>query len=201
MKLWRISATIVLLLGMQPVASALAQTRTRVTGADVAVVKTDFVDPVASGENLTYFIAVSNGGPSAASNVTITDKLPLEVAVTEVTPVNGTAGTCSWDPVSRTASCNVGRLAAGQGGLVAIYTTALVPGTIANTATVKATERDPNGANNTSTETTRITASRAPDIYLPPQPDVKKFIECVVWALNPWNGARSWIFSVIGCRP
>jgi uncharacterized repeat protein (TIGR01451 family) len=47
---------------------------TSVSGANVAVTKT--VGSVVAGTEATYTLTVSNGGPSAAENVVVTDTLP-----------------------------------------------------------------------------------------------------------------------------
>ncbi len=47
--------------------------------ADLAISKVDAVDPVQAGSSLLYTITVQNRGPSAASNVVVTDTLPYGV--------------------------------------------------------------------------------------------------------------------------
>ena len=44
--------------------------------ADLSITKTDSVDPVTAGTDLTYTLVVSNGGPSSATSVVATDPVP-----------------------------------------------------------------------------------------------------------------------------
>ena len=55
-----------------------AGTSTPVTPAlvDLLIDKVDSVDPVALGQSTTYIVAVTNGGPSYATNVVMTDTFP-----------------------------------------------------------------------------------------------------------------------------
>src|SRR5256884_9093412 len=51
-----------------------------VTGsADLSITKTANPDPVNAGATLTYTVTVTNGGPSTAANVQVTDNLPAGV--------------------------------------------------------------------------------------------------------------------------
>ncbi|MBP9663810.1 MAG: DUF11 domain-containing protein, partial [Pyrinomonadaceae bacterium] len=45
--------------------------------ADLVVTKTDSADPVVEGSQFTYTIRVQNNGPDTATNVTVSDPLPL----------------------------------------------------------------------------------------------------------------------------
>ncbi len=49
------------------------------TRADLSLVKTDSVDPVAPSGSFAYTLAVTNNGPSDAQNVLVTDNLPTGV--------------------------------------------------------------------------------------------------------------------------
>src|SRR5207302_4082967 len=75
-------------------------------GADLAVTKTAFPNPVPLGTNLTYTVTVTNNGPSAATGVTLTDTLPAGVRFVSATP---TQGTCAQ--ASGTVTCDLGNLA------------------------------------------------------------------------------------------
>src|SRR5262249_19677114 len=44
--------------------------------ADLSIAKGDAPDPINAGGNLTYTLSVTNAGPSAATNLTVTDTLP-----------------------------------------------------------------------------------------------------------------------------
>ena len=112
--------------------------------ADVSVVKTVLLQN--TGLPITYQIVVTNNGPSPATNVTLTDPLPANVAFQSVTT---TQGSCSG---TTTVTCALGTLANGASATVLI--TILPQSTadaVSNTATVTATEFDPDPTNNSST--------------------------------------------------
>ena len=66
---------------------------------DLALTVNDSPDPVQEGGTLTYSMTVTNNGPVAASNVSLTATLPASTTVTSVTPA---AGTCA----APTAGCD-----------------------------------------------------------------------------------------------
>jgi uncharacterized repeat protein (TIGR01451 family) len=118
------------------------------TGTELALVKSDSVDPVPLGGNLTYTIQVTNNGPEDATGVTLTDNLPASV-----TFVSASAG-CSEN--SGTVTCAIGNLDAGTNVSVTIDVTTTQGGTISNTASVTGNETDPFPDNNSDTEDTVV---------------------------------------------
>ena len=130
-----------------------AQLTVGVNEADLAITKSDSVDPVIAGNLLTYTLAVSNAGPSDAQNVQVTDTLPAGV-----TYISDTSN-CVEAPAG-TLTCSLGTLAAGGSSTFDI-TVAIDPslanGTVlTNSATVSTTTSDPNSANDTATEATTV---------------------------------------------
>lgn len=131
--------------------NSASQDTTVVAEADLSITKTDSSDPIISGgyQLLTYTIEVSNAGPSDATNVQVTDTLPA-VAVFE-----STAG-CQNDPVG-VPVCQLGTIAAGAS---ASYTVTVSlqrsGGTISNTVSVTSDASDPNGDNDSVSETTEV---------------------------------------------
>ena len=121
------------------------------TSADLAVTKTDAVDPVALGTNVVYTLTVRNNGPANATNVVVTDVLPAGVTLVSATPSQGAACTGTT-----TVSCALGGLAIGAQATVAVTVSVSTPGVIVNSASVAASEPDPNPSNNTATEPTTI---------------------------------------------
>ncbi|HET7446189.1 MAG TPA: hypothetical protein VFJ57_16190 [Solirubrobacterales bacterium] len=122
---------------------------------DLGITKTDSPDPVRVGSPLTYSIGVQNHGPLAASDVTVTDPLPKGV---DLLSASASTGTCASK--GRKVTCRIGSVPFGvtYSG-AATVTIAVVPrqvGTITNTASVKAKEKDPVGANDTASATTRV---------------------------------------------
>ena len=120
---------------------------------DLAITKTDSIDPAIAGSPLSYTITVTNDGPSTATNVALTDTLPAGVAFTSATSSQGT--------VTHTAgvvSGSLGTLAPGASATVTLLVgvNSATRGSISNTATVTATQTDSDPTNNSATQTTAI---------------------------------------------
>jgi uncharacterized repeat protein (TIGR01451 family) len=119
--------------------------------ADLSVLQTA---PAGAGilQTFSYNILVTNGGPSPATNATLTDTLPPGA-----TFVSASSGQGSCGQAGGVVTCNLGSMPSGASVTATVAVTAgLLPGTLNNTASVKATEADPNLANNTSTATTNV---------------------------------------------
>lgn len=121
--------------------------------ADMAIVKTGSPNPVTQGTPLTYTLAVTNSGPSSATNVMVSDTLPSQVTYLSSTT---TQGSCS--EAGGTVTCLLGTMANAGTATVSILTLANAAGTVLNTATVTADQTDPNLTNNSSTWTETITS-------------------------------------------
>ncbi|HEX7677272.1 MAG TPA: DUF11 domain-containing protein, partial [Thermoanaerobaculia bacterium] len=115
--------------------------------------------PYGTGLPLTYTIVATNGGPSTATGVTVTDVLPPGTTFQSAT----TGGACSG---TTTITCNAGTLASGASATFTLTVTLpSTTGPITNTATVSAapTTADPNPANDTASSTiTVIPAGNVP---------------------------------------
>jgi len=123
--------------------------------ADLRVTKVDGPDPVAVGTPLTYTIQVENLGPSSATGVVLTDPLPKNVDFVSAT---ASSGQCALK--GKKVTCELGDAGApsvNYGSLSVVLT--VIPrkvGTIRNTASVKADQKDPVGANSKATATTTV---------------------------------------------
>ncbi|HEY2325816.1 MAG TPA: hypothetical protein VGJ82_23370, partial [Thermoanaerobaculia bacterium] len=119
-----------------------------VAQADLALAKTG-PSGVTAGQNVVYTVTVTNNGPSSATNVVVSDPPP-----TNLTFLSNSGACTSAYP------CNVGTLANGQmATITSTYSTSpSFAGNVTNTASVSATEPDPNGANNTDSKTTNVGA-------------------------------------------
>jgi uncharacterized repeat protein (TIGR01451 family) len=134
--------------------SSTAGTTITAGNADVGVVKTAAPGPYGTGNNLTYTIAVSNAGPTAAANVTVTDVIPAGTTFVSATP---TQGSCSG---TTTVTCSLGTIAnLGSASIALTVTLPSAPGPVANTAVVSTTSPDGNAANNSSTSNITVVPS------------------------------------------
>ena len=125
--------------------------------ADLSVAQTDSPDPATARGQVTYSVTVGNGGPAAASSVTLTDVLP-DATFVSATPSQGTCSRAGKGRRDGTLTCELGALASGGSATVAIVVSPSKAGTITNVASVRSSQPDGNGANNTSAESTTVVA-------------------------------------------
>jgi uncharacterized repeat protein (TIGR01451 family) len=127
---------------------------TKAGSADLSITKTDNVDPVAAGDNITYTVTVSNAGPNEAAFVRVNDTLPAGVTLVS------TSG-CLEDPAA-IPQCTLGDIAAGASASYTVTVTVAADtaaGTVltnAATAITSTNELDP--SNNSTTEDTLVQA-------------------------------------------
>jgi uncharacterized repeat protein (TIGR01451 family) len=126
--------------------------------ADLDITKTLLPGPLAQGGTATFVLTVTNSGPDAATNVTVTDPLPPQVSFVSATP---SAGSCSG---TTTVICNVGTLNDGESATVEIVVTLTTPGDVTNTAGVASDVGDSDGSDNSSDATFNIAAPANADI-------------------------------------
>jgi uncharacterized repeat protein (TIGR01451 family) len=134
-----------------PVQSSASDSYTVTQQADVSVTKTAAPTPVAVGEPVTYTLTARNAGPSDATDVVVSDPLPAGMGF-----VSGSAG-CA--PVGATVGCTAARLAPGASAQFQVVTrpdASLAGQTVPNTATVAATQPDPNRDDNSATATVDV---------------------------------------------
>jgi len=144
------------------------------TSIDLAVAKTASPNPGQVGVGLSYRIVVTNSGPANATNVTMTDNLP--VGVTFGSAIS-TQGNCVGNgPVT----CSLGTLTALSSTIVTIVVTPSAQGQLVNTASVTATETDFDSSNNSATATTPI----QPAAISPTMLDSNLTVTPVVTGLN-----------------
>lgn len=120
---------------------------------DLTVDKTDTSDPVRPGERFDYLVSVTNEGPGAASNVTVSDQV---VGPGTVVSATASQGTCSQS-VHNGVVCNLGTLAAGETAVVTITVQADIPGQFVNEAEVSSVPSDRDATNNRDVEQTSVT--------------------------------------------
>lgn len=118
--------------------------------ADVAVTKSSpNTFPVASGQQVTYYLDFSNLGPAAAINAVLTDVVPAQITGISWSCTSGCSGSGSGNSIS----INLGTLAAGASGRVTVTGTAatsVAREDFTNTATITTSTPETNTANNQS---------------------------------------------------
>lgn len=128
-----------------------------VARSDVSVIATAAPNPVTVGNDLTFTITIANAGPDPATNVILTDTLPVEATLSSMT---ASQGTCSG---SGPVTCALGAIASGANATVMVTVTPTQAGTASLTASVAAAETDPDTANNAVTIATAVEAAHTGD--------------------------------------
>lgn len=121
--------------------------------ADLALGLTASPNPVVLTSNLTYFITVTNLGPNAATNVILNQTLPVGVSVVSTVLSQGTSRLNAG-----TLLCNLGTIVPGTRATATVIVTTTKLGTLNSSATVTASQADPNPANNTASVSSQVAA-------------------------------------------
>jgi uncharacterized repeat protein (TIGR01451 family) len=131
--------------------------------ADLTITKTaNLADaPAFGGAPVSYTLAVTNNGPTAASSVSVTDPLPAGSGFVSAT---GTGWTCGFS--AGVVTCTMPTLAVGSAAPITLTMTA--PSVkqsefVSNTATVSSGTSDPNPGNNSSTATIHVVPGKGPN--------------------------------------
>jgi large repetitive protein len=118
---------------------------------DLKIAKVDFPDPVYSGRELSYTITVSNAGPSAATEVVVTDTLPTRVTFVSATASQGTVTSTAGTVV---AQLNTLAINASATITVIVQVESRYEGPLINQAEIQGRQYDSDTANNTDTTNT-----------------------------------------------
>jgi uncharacterized repeat protein (TIGR01451 family) len=120
--------------------------------ADLRIKKIALPGKLTAGGHVAYLLLIHNSGPSDATDVTVTDPVPVGVHLLKARP---SQGSCS---VTYGLHCDLGRIAVG--GNAAILAVGQVApdagGKISNTATVTGGQVDPHPEDNESTATIEV---------------------------------------------
>ncbi len=135
-----------------------------VGSGDLAVSVSDGLASVVAGDGLThaYTIIVTNGGPSDATLVSLTDSWPAAFSQGAISPSQGSCGPLGAGP---DFSCALGTIAAGGSATVTVeYTVLATAPAGVQTATVRVSSVliDADPTNDTASDTTTVIESSAP---------------------------------------
>jgi uncharacterized repeat protein (TIGR01451 family) len=156
----------------------LPVTLTVIPQADLAVEKSDLVDPVMAGLEIDYTLLVTNNGPTASFGSLVTDTLPAGVDFVSASPV------CTVD-VS-VVTCTLGSLAVGESATITITAVALDPGLYLNTVDVVGVDDDPDLLNNHAEEETTVLPYQVNLVYY----DLEDVVHAgeSIYVSGEWNG-------------
>jgi uncharacterized repeat protein (TIGR01451 family) len=127
--------------------------------ADLAIALSGSPNPVLAGSNLTYTVFVANKGPSRATNTTIVDALPPGVTFVSATPSQGTFAVSGG-----VLTANLGTLSPGAGATLQLVVQPTTEGALANTASVKSDQTDPEPQNDMATVNTTVNPAVPADL-------------------------------------
>jgi uncharacterized repeat protein (TIGR01451 family) len=134
------------------------------TSADISVTNTATPVPVTAGATITYTQVVTNGGPSTATGVTVTETLPANTTALTLT------GPAGWTCTVGTLTCTDPTLAPGAPATIT-YTVRVTAGTAAGTAineTVSASSSvtDPDNTDNSATAADVVATAAQADLVV-----------------------------------
>ena len=131
------------------------------------------------GGNVTYTATVGNGGPDAATSVSLVVTLPSGVIPISVTP----DGPCAFNAAGTAVNCALGTIANGADSTATIVVHPITVGMKTATANATATEADPNPGDNTHTASSTLTEVGISDVAvtLADSPDPNKVGRVLVY--------------------
>ncbi|HXE74584.1 MAG TPA: DUF11 domain-containing protein [Candidatus Xenobia bacterium] len=118
---------------------------------DLVLSMTESPDPVPVSTNLVYTLTVANAGPDQATNVVLTDTLPVDS-----TFQNSAAGQGSCSHSMGVVTCTIGTIASAASVTTTITIRPTMVGSITNNASVTLTEVDPDTTNNSKMVATDV---------------------------------------------
>ena len=126
------------------------------TQADLRITKTDSPDPVTAGTDLTYLLTVTNLGPSDNAGFDVTDTVPSGTTLVS-------ADAACTQPPATSITCSSAGLTNGDSVTYTVtvhVSPSFIGASIANTASIAATQTtDPDASNDSSTVTTTVVSS------------------------------------------
>ncbi len=161
--------------------------------SDLSVTKVASPATVFAGSSITYTITVTNGGPDAAANVSLSDTLPSDTTFVSLTCPVGWA--CSGGSTVTATDTSLASGASGQFTLVVNVNASTASGTpITNTATVSPTDTTP--VDNSATATTTVATSADLSVTKSDSPDPVVANGNVTYTITVLNSGPSVATSV-----
>lgn len=136
---------------MHSVSSATAFVFYPPVAADMQIRKQAAPRTVSPYSDLVYTLIVSNAGPDGATEVQVVDTLP-----DGVTFLSAAAGQGSANHANGVVTCALGAIEENRSVVVTIRVQVVKSGVLTNTATVAATQTDPDPSNNAATQTVAV---------------------------------------------
>ena len=149
---------------------------------DLIITKTTTVTALLVGQEFEYMVEVTNDGPSTATNVVVTDVLPMEFTLISA---SSSQGTCTG---TTALTCALGTIPNQSISTIILRGSANAQGTISNTASVIATETDSSPTNNNSSAPT---VAVGPPVPIPTLSSLALFMlgamlaGIALWVLRP----------------
>ncbi len=166
--------TAMALVALVPATTATAATADLLVTLDVS--PTSGLGP---GGNVTYTATVSNGGPDAATSVSLVVTLPSGVIPISVMP----DGPCAFNAAGTAVNCSLGTIANGAASAATIVVHPITVGMKTATANATAAEADPTPGDNTHTASSTLTEVGISDVAvtLADSPDPNKVGRVLVY--------------------
>ncbi len=145
--------------------NSVTQTTTVQASANLSITKTDSPDPVSVGNDISYTISVTNGGPDTAASTTFSDTVPTNTTFRSLSSVGG--WTCTQPAIGGTGSisCTNPSFTVGSAvfTLVVRVDPSVTDGTTITNSTASVTSLttfDPDPTNNDNSATPTTTTAR-----------------------------------------
>jgi uncharacterized repeat protein (TIGR01451 family) len=121
--------------------------------ADLAISMSGNSGPVYTGSGVIYNISVVNNGPANATNVVVTDALPVGMNLVSVSASQG-----SYSNANGVITFNLGELNSGANAMASILVSPAIAGVASNAVNVSANELDVDPVNNLDFVLTTVVA-------------------------------------------